>query len=101
MSFCIASFLAACGGGGSGPITALPAPTTAPVVAQLVEWYGDSTGAGLDGTYMPRAWQDQIAAAALRAGAGRAFVEADPPHIHIERIALAAQTSGVTDTGLI
>lgn len=55
---------------------------------------------GEDGTSMPRAWQDQIVAAALQIGAGRAFVETDPPHIHIERVVVAS-SAGVTDTGLV
>ena len=46
--------------------------------------------------YMARPWQDAIVAAALASGAARAFVEDDPPHIHIERIGPpGAVTSGV------
>lgn len=37
--------------------------------------------------YMPTSWQQQIASAALKAGAGRAFVEDEPLHVHIEQIA--------------
>ena len=49
-----------------------------------------------DGSYMPKAWQDMIVAAALRAGAGRAFIEGDPQHVHIERIgANPTSASGV------
>jgi hypothetical protein len=43
-----------------------------------------------DGSYMARAWQEAIVVAAKAAGAGVAFIEADPAHVHVERIGLPA-----------
>lgn len=54
MSFCIAGLLTACGGGGSGPVASIPAPEKPSISPNLIEWYGDSTSAGVDGTTLPR-----------------------------------------------
>lgn len=45
---------------------------------------------------MARAWQDIIVAAAQNLGAGRAFVEHEPDHIHLERLGPPASSAPVT-----